>query len=292
MPLVAGGIGLGAFIGFLWGVARTPNRLAAVIEADRQLKLSELLGTALYLLRAPGELDAVARAVVATAEAQAATLRPGTVIVNHIGVRGWGTISLSAALAVTIGLITAGDRAAEANAGGGPAMMSWREAEAARRDEASRGAQAARERDMRRVKPRAGGDEEGPLAASLPDREKGGEPQAPHGKNGSGSSNDGTGGGAGHSSAEASQGQGLAATGGNAAERGKGTSSGGTGAAQSGVKGAGATGAGGSGKARRPAAVWASERWAADREGALKAVENGEVPSAYRELVRDYFERK
>jgi hypothetical protein len=40
----------------------------------------------------------------------------------------------------------------------------------------------------------------------------------------------------------------------------------------------------------RNAAPWTSDRWPADRAAALQAVQDGRVPDAYRDLVRDYFD--
>src|SRR4051794_10799297 len=69
-----GGVGGGGWWGGgLWGSARRPGRLWAAIEADRQLKLADLLGTALYLIRSRDSLDGIGRSVVAAAEARCAS---------------------------------------------------------------------------------------------------------------------------------------------------------------------------------------------------------------------------
>src|SRR5260221_12941001 len=47
--LLAATLGAAAVAGAAWGIAARPTKLAAAMEADRQLKLSDLLGTALTL---------------------------------------------------------------------------------------------------------------------------------------------------------------------------------------------------------------------------------------------------
>jgi hypothetical protein len=49
--------------------------------------------------------------------------------------------------------------------------------------------------------------------------------------------------------------------------------------------------AGGETSRRRPAPVWQSDGWAADREAAGNAVREGRVPAEYRDVVRGYFQR-
>src|SRR5687767_14080645 len=46
MPLVLPTLMLGAVVGFSWGLFRRPTRFYAVVEADRQLALADLLATA------------------------------------------------------------------------------------------------------------------------------------------------------------------------------------------------------------------------------------------------------
>ena len=46
-----------------------------------------------------------------------------------------------------------------------------------------------------------------------------------------------------------------------------------------------------SGHAANVAEPWRTDSWEQDRAAALQAVENGTVPDAYRDLIRDYFAR-
>src|SRR4051794_28609040 len=62
-------VGVGTLLGLLWGVIRRPRPLAAAVEADRQLGLHDLLGTALVMRRQlNGADDPWAAAVLAVAE--------------------------------------------------------------------------------------------------------------------------------------------------------------------------------------------------------------------------------
>jgi len=99
---VSGTLGFGAGIGLLFGILRRPTRLDSAMEADRQLDLKDLLGTALSLC--PPERDPWAAAVMAIANARCEQLRPGSVLLNRISARAWGGIGLSAAGALALAL--------------------------------------------------------------------------------------------------------------------------------------------------------------------------------------------
>jgi hypothetical protein len=292
MPLVMGCGALGIFSGLLWGLARRPGVLAAAVEADRQLKLADLLGTALFLARRREPLDEFGRTIVATAEARCAALSPSAVIVNRIGARGWGGIALAAAMVLTVALVTAGDREAHATGeqvagASAPAMRSWLDAQSPRG-----GTTSTNEPDYRRVNQGPAADDEQRLGAASPDRnataaiEKGNAGEAT-------AAQAGTGAGSAQAGRDGDPGKGIeVAPGGNDSKTGAGAaSSGGTGTAKSGANAA-SSGAAGAGTDVRPAPVWTSPTWLQDRAAALRAVEGGAVPVAYRGIVRDYFERK
>jgi hypothetical protein len=252
-----------------------------------------LLGTALFLRGRTEPLDEFGRTIVATAEARCAGLNPSAVIVNRIGARGWGGIALAAAMVLTVALVTAGDREAHATgeqvaSASAPAMRSWLDAQSPR----GGGMASTNEPDYRRVNQGPGGDDEQRLGSASPDRqgaaaiEKGnaGEATAAQAGTGTGSAQSGRAG---------DPGKGIEVSpGGNDSKTGAGAaSSGGTGTAKSGANAA-SSGAAGAGTDVRPAPVWTSPTWSDDRAAALRAVEGGAVPDAYRGLVRDYFERK
>jgi hypothetical protein len=295
MVFVLACVGLGVFAGMLWGIARRPGRLWAAVEADRQLKLADLLGTALYLLRSRDSLDEMGRSVLATAEGRCAALSPSAVILNRIGARGWGGIGLAVAMVLTVALVGAGDRAARAGASRAAAgtMSSWRDSQVV--DAEGNQTRVRGGPDFRRVRPGEGGDEEPGMPGTVTPSQggKGGVAEAGAGGEAVGSEA-GTGAGAGQSGNQTEQGKGLETAVGKGRGSGGGVevSSGGTGAAANGTDDARAgNSAGGTGRAAA-APVWKSNEWAADRAAALRAVEGGRVPDGYRDLVRDYFERR
>jgi len=97
-------LGLGIFSGLVWGMMRIPTLPVAAAEADRQLGLSELLGT---ILRCDSTGDSWAQAVAAMAEDRCKNLRPAELIIARLGLRSWGGVGLSAALLMTLALLTA-----------------------------------------------------------------------------------------------------------------------------------------------------------------------------------------
>jgi hypothetical protein len=107
-----GMLGLGVLGGLIWGLRRLPTTFEAASEADRQLGLHDLLGT---ILLTRGTDEAWLRAVAATAEERCGRLRPGDVLVAKLGVRAWSGIGLSAALLMTLSLLST--RPADARAG-------------------------------------------------------------------------------------------------------------------------------------------------------------------------------
>ena len=106
---------LGGVIGLAWGLARRPGMMDAAVEADRQLGLADLLSTALASMRSE---DPWARSVVAVAEARVRTLSPGAVVLRRYGGRAWGGIGLSAALVLTLGVMSSVLQRNDANAAG------------------------------------------------------------------------------------------------------------------------------------------------------------------------------
>ena len=96
----ASALAAGACLGLLWGVTRRPRPLDAAVEADRQLGLKDLLGTAL-LVRG-GDADSWTRTVLVLAETRCRGLSPSSVILHRVGGRAWGGIGLSVVLVFTL----------------------------------------------------------------------------------------------------------------------------------------------------------------------------------------------
>ena len=100
-------LGLGVVCGSILGLARRPTLLAAAMEADRQLGLHDLLGTALLACTQDGAMASGWRqAVAAMAQEHCRHLRPSQIVLRRLGARAWSGIGLSTALVLTLGLLT------------------------------------------------------------------------------------------------------------------------------------------------------------------------------------------
>lgn len=282
--------------GLFWGMLSRPSRLAAAAEVDRQLRLADLLGTAVTL-RADDADDAMAGAVLALADARCRATTPATVVLHRFGARGWGGIGL--ALAFVVGLNLLGPEATHSANRDSARATSWGDVEAARDESAGRAARRAVTPDLRRAKTGNGSDEDATPPTEMTD-ERSSSPNSTQGagsadQDAGGGSKDGTGGGAGRSASGKTGEQAITAKPGDAQNPMKnGTAAGGGGAGtaaaltQAGGP-AGTTAGQGSAGGRRPAPVWESQGWADDRGAAEAAVRSGRVPDAYRELIRGYF---
>ncbi len=96
-------IALGAIAGVLHGFVRHPTLLDTTSEADRQLKLHDLLATALTMR---ASTDPWAKLVVMQAHRRAASLRPGDVLLQRFGARAWSGIGLVSAIALVLSAMT------------------------------------------------------------------------------------------------------------------------------------------------------------------------------------------
>jgi len=102
LPLVSGTLCFGAGLGLLWGIFRRPTRLNSAMQADQQLGLKDLLLTALSLESTDPEPWAAA--VLTITNARCEQLKPRSVLLSRISARAWGGIGLSAAGALTLAL--------------------------------------------------------------------------------------------------------------------------------------------------------------------------------------------
>src|SRR5581483_8129178 len=113
MPLALGALAAGALAGLVWTALHRPTLLEAAIEADHQLDLADLLGTALAVRREPNAKftsDEWTRMLLALAESKCAALSPSMLVLNRLGARAWGGIGLAAALVLTLGLMSSQPR--------------------------------------------------------------------------------------------------------------------------------------------------------------------------------------
>jgi hypothetical protein len=102
LPLVLFALAMACGIGLLMATLRRPTKLDAAMEADRQLNLHDLLGTA--LATNPQSDDPWAAAVFALADARCRDLSPSKVLLHRWGSRSWGGVALALSLVLTLAL--------------------------------------------------------------------------------------------------------------------------------------------------------------------------------------------
>jgi hypothetical protein len=280
----------GGVAGLIWALVRRPTTLQATIEADRQLGLSDLLGTALTISRdaAGGSMEAT---VLALADARCRGVSPSAIALNRLGARSWGGIALAGALVAGLGLF-GGQTPGSAAQASGP--RTWQEIESAQDQQNT--THIAIAPDFRRAKPGTGQDDDPSSANQSTSQDSTGtNAKTSATNNGAGSAEQGTGAG---SAVSPSKGNGDGhhdpVAGGNTAggiKTGNTAGGGGTNATVEGGTGT-SSGATAGTTAARHVPVWSGQGWPAAQDAALDALRAGRVPDAYRPLVRDYFERE
>jgi hypothetical protein len=249
-----------------------PTKLASMIEADRQLKLDDLLSSALT-----ANDDDFGRLVRTMAERTSARLSPSQVVLSRFGVRAWGGIGLAWATVIVLGLL-AGNGATSRAREQVPTTEGALASKPGEIGSSSAGHLAAAEKGA--------DDNRGPGAAGVE------QPAAGRG-DAAGSKTDSASAGGGGGHAETNSGR-ISPTESHAATAAgtrspTGQSAGGSGTGEAGI-GTGTTGGLSGSGLDRSTAPWQSDHWPADRAAALQSVRDGRVPDAYRDLVRDYFE--
>lgn len=278
-------LSLAGAAGLVWGLMNRPTLLAAAEEADRQLRLADLLSTAMSVGEQTFD-EPFAHTVHNLAVARCAALSPSALVLRKLTGRAWSGIGLTTALAVSAALLSSRPSLLQAQPGNSPFV--------------------ALDRLNDPTAERAGGSPAWPDLTARPRGDAGTESDV--GRTGNNSeANSGTtktgDGGTGNSNSSDGQGTGSASTPDGGGPRdpmnvpGTHAKSGGTGPAAGGVgeaAGDAAVGEGGStstsGSPLRAATPpWRSADWTNRQADALHAVESGEIPDAYRDLVREYF---
>ncbi len=94
----------GAVMGWVWGLLRSPSLLQALMRADRQLQLHDLLSSAWEMRNEKNEW---AKALVQSANEQSRHVAPRRVVLRWLGARAWGGIMSALLLAGSL-LVFAG----------------------------------------------------------------------------------------------------------------------------------------------------------------------------------------
>ena len=308
--LVGAALPLGAVMGLVWALFHRPGRMAAIIEADRQLGLEDLLSTAWVVkddgmmgcwndgMKEAGRLitqnsalksqHSFAHAILALAEARAAAFSPNAVILNRFGQRAWGVIGLSCALAMILAMISANPLTSRAVADNRPSNTRPSLAHSSAQTQAG----------LLRPNSCNGGTPSRPDFPGARDEaldpaqhaEQAASKAGARDPNQTLANPDGTGGGSGRSKSTPNAAD-LTAQGSNAQDRQGGRdAAGGGGAAASATGRDGSSGmsAGASAKGV-PAAPWNSAAWPAARRQAESAVDSGAIPAGYHDIIREYF---
>lgn len=326
-------LGVAVVTGAIWGFMRRPTRFRAAMETDRQLKLNDLLSSAMGMRQslasqtrgagfeestrsrlrfresgAPVDEENIdertfSSIVLALADEACARSAVSGLRLHRLGARSWGGIGLAMALVGAMAFLGAdpsrshGDQTQVAT---GP--VGWQEIEDQKRAEAA--TRLPNAPDYRRPRAGTGGDEKDPINAGIPEAVGAKDPEKDPGKAGAGS----------EASAGATASVGAGAASGSSQSPPSGTKPetpiGSTGSAEKPVTGGTQAGTGGTGSANagidtsagidggaasrtsRPTPVWRSSEWPAAQKSAREAVAGNRVPDAYRDLVRDYFERE
>ena len=296
MQLVLPMLGIGAMIGIIWGVVRRPTRFDAILEADRQLDLSDLLATA-YAQRNTD--DPWQRAVVATADARCRSLSASQVIVHRYGGRAWGGIGLAAAMGLTLALLSGVPQDSRARAMASkslPAAAGQVNAEATDAAATSSSSSPSRPRDEMNPASRSGSRTITETDANDSDAAQQSMPDKPLTRAGADS----------RAGAGEKRGQSTAASGdalprpanpidhvspsnAAAAPAGGGAASDTSGAAHARDQSGGGKALSANANARENSPPWSSPSWDADRAAAGEAMRSGRVPDGYRDIVSEYF---
>ena len=284
---VAPVLAIGALVGAVWGAVNRPTLLGTAAEADRQFNLHDLLGTALTLSRCTHVDDPMRGTIVALADERCRHAAASRLVLNKLGARTWGGIGLATALVLTLALMTASPATPVAHADDAGRAFVARGSQNSRataptmpRMSPDRIATSSRSSDAAPTPAR--GDQTHGDAPSSPTRAA---TDAPHSADGAGSA-------AGQSaSRDASTPRPVAP--GDDGPTGS-TPGVGDGGARD-TRPIASDDRAGTGVARpmqsaRETPPWRSPTWETDRARAMRDVERGDVPDAYRDLVRAYFQ--
>ena len=282
--LVGVALPLGAIMGAIPAIAHRPSVMVALVEADRQLKLNDLLSTT--WVAAPDDHSAFASAIRSMAESRTSGVCPSDVLLNRFGQRGWGIIGLSGALAVILAMISANPLTHQAVASN---SMAANTAIIRPSPETRIGLLMP---DVRNGGRTASPDHPGAKDSTLDpaqQTEQGTSRGGARDPNQTLANPDGTGGGAGQSKSNPTAAD-LAAAGAKShASHPDGDVAGGGqpggGSGQSGRSGMSA----GPSSGAAPAPPWRSETWPAARRQAESAIDAGAVPPEYHDLLREYY---
>lgn len=287
----------GVFAGCIWAIARRPSRLQAALEADRQLNLDDLLSSAWIVGRRQAPPDHWLSSLLAQADDRCAHASPSAVKLRRLGARSWGGIALAVALVLTFasfGPVPAPNQSAEAH----------RPVVATRIGFSDRAEQSVLDRspaaDHRPIllpdPDDANASTLGQNTAPAPSKAKAGAVDVPDSSDHASAASPDDGHGAGSARTKPptaptpTQGQQSATASQSNHNTGEATAGTGAPGAQTLRDDTTATGTvAGLTPSTNSAPPWKSANWPTDVDRARRALDAGQIPAAYRDLVRTYF---
>jgi hypothetical protein len=268
------------------------------MEADRQLDLADLLSTAAAVGRADN-LDPWARTVIAMADDHCRRHTPSQVLLNRLGARAWGGIGLAAALALTLAALSSAPGDLRAGTSRGATTGRGETSPGSSEPLASGSIRHTAHAPMPSPQEDRAVGSSNPSTATRPDdASESSNPSPSSNTRASASSQAGRGDGVGRAPGDGRTQDAAAPSamppGSTRDQNPSGTPSAGGGAAsRPSSDGAPTAGSTTGGTPARAAKVppWQSSSWPADARRAREAIDAGRIPDAYRDLVRDYFDR-
>ena len=281
-PLAVGALGLGALGGFLVGLLHRPTLHDTATEADRQLETSDLLSTALAVQHNP---DPWAGAVIASADRWSQTAAPSSVILNRLGARAWGGIGLATALVLVLTLLptyaTPIQAADPSTNGSNPAHGT--DSSYAAANNPRRSTPEQNPEDLRTNPQAADGPASRPEGSTESRNDNGRQNPGRDAASGRGESHTPSKSDPLKNATDSTQARRASPTGRSTDGAGR--------AAKNAASGNSDASQVGDSELSTLLAPWKSSEWPQQAQQAIHAVDSGQVPAAYRDVIQGYFER-
>lgn len=282
-------LGAGALVGLVVGWMTRPSLFDAAVEVDRQLNLADLLATAISIRRdqtvVSDSLDQQwSSTILALAEARCSTIANEALMLRRFGIRAWGGIGICTAVVLTLGALSSNPLVLQARSVGSTT-------DTATLPDARTTTQSNRVDQSATATPNAVEPTSSEHSRIDGNSDHASQTQSAPSDHTSSAANDQTGSGAGRTNDTSAQQPDLAGTSPATPASAGDLASGGGRTNTNGSAGTSASTPAADSRANQPAPPWTTSDWPAARPRASEQIRNGDVPDAYRDLVRDYFAR-
>lgn len=282
-------LGAGTVGGAVVGWMTRPSLFDAAVEVDRQLHLADLLATAISIRRdqtvVADSLDQQwSSTILALAEARCSTIANEALILRRFGIRAWGGIGLCTAIVLTVGALSSNPLVLQArNVGSTTDIATLPDAQTTTQSNRADQSATALPNEIEPTSSDHSRMDGNPDHAS--------QTQSAPSDHTSSAANDQTGSGTGRTNDTSAQQPDLTGTSPTTSASTGDLASGGGQTSTNGSAGAGASTPAADSHANQPVPPWSSSDWPKAQQRASEQIRNGDVPDAYRDLVRDYFAR-